>query len=56
MANSIQDNRPSTLASAEDGLRAALVADAVIESMNNGGATERIPPTLASALPRISGA
>lgn len=36
--DSIQQQRPSTLATAQDGLRAAVVADAVIESMNNGGA------------------
>ncbi|MGP4056099.1 Gfo/Idh/MocA family oxidoreductase [Mycobacterium sp. 4D054] len=36
--DSIEKGRPSTLATAEDGLQAALVADAVIESMNNGGA------------------
>lgn len=36
--DSINQNRPSTLASAADGLRAALVADALVESMNSGGA------------------
>jgi myo-inositol 2-dehydrogenase / D-chiro-inositol 1-dehydrogenase len=35
--DSIRQDRPSQLATAHDGLQAALVADAVIESMNNGG-------------------
>lgn len=35
--DSIEQGRPSTLATAADGLQAALVADAVIESMNTGG-------------------
>ncbi|GAS86378.1 hypothetical protein H7J55_01940 [Mycolicibacterium brisbanense] len=36
-SNSDRKRRPSALATAEDGLRAALVADALIESMNSGG-------------------
>jgi myo-inositol 2-dehydrogenase / D-chiro-inositol 1-dehydrogenase len=40
--DSIEQGRQSTLATAEDGLRAALVADAVIASMNAGGATVRV--------------
>lgn len=35
--DSIHQDRPSTLATADDGVRAALVADAVIESMSRGG-------------------
>jgi myo-inositol 2-dehydrogenase/D-chiro-inositol 1-dehydrogenase len=35
--DSVAAGRPSALATAEDGLRAALVADALIESMNSGG-------------------
>lgn len=35
--DAITAGRPSTLASAEDGLRAAVVADALVESMNSGG-------------------
>lgn len=51
--DSIEQGRPSTLASAEDGLRAALVADAVIASMNNGGSTVSVGDhDLASAQPR----
>ena len=40
--DSIEQGRRSTLATAEDGLRAALVADAVIASMNAGGATVKV--------------
>ncbi|MDF2826647.1 MAG: iolG 1 [Mycobacterium sp.] len=36
--DSIRQGRPSTLAGAEDGLRAAMVADALVESMNIDGA------------------
>jgi myo-inositol 2-dehydrogenase / D-chiro-inositol 1-dehydrogenase len=43
--DSIEQGRPSTLATAEDGLRAALVADAVIASMNAGGAIVRVHHT-----------
>lgn len=35
--DSIEQGRPSTLADAEAGLRAGLVADALVESMNDGG-------------------
>lgn len=41
--DSIAQGRPSTLATATDGLRAALVADALIESMNSGGAWVKVP-------------
>ncbi|MGH3580171.1 MAG: Gfo/Idh/MocA family oxidoreductase [Mycobacterium sp.] len=40
--DAIAAGRPSALASAEDGLRAALVADALIESMNTGGAWVKV--------------
>ena len=40
--DSIQQGRPSTLATAEDGLTAALVADAVIESMNTDGSWVKV--------------
>lgn len=36
--DSIRQNRPSTLATAEDGLRAAQVADALVASLNSNGA------------------
>jgi myo-inositol 2-dehydrogenase / D-chiro-inositol 1-dehydrogenase len=35
--DSINQGRPATLATMADGLRAALVADALVESMNSGG-------------------
>jgi hypothetical protein len=41
--NSITEGRPSTLASADDGLRAALVADALVESMRSSGAWIKVP-------------
>lgn len=41
--DSIAQGRPSTLATATDGLRAALVADALVESMNSGGAWVKVP-------------
>lgn len=41
--DSIAENRRSALATAEDGLRASVVADALIESMNSGGAWVRVP-------------
>lgn len=41
--DSIAAGRPSTLATAEDGLRAAVVADALIESMNSGGGWVAVP-------------
>ena len=41
--DSIAQGRPSTLASAEDGLRAALVADALVESMRCDGAWIAVP-------------
>ncbi len=37
--DSIEQGRPSTLADAEAGLRAGIVADALVESMNDGGRT-----------------
>lgn len=37
--DSIEQNRPSTLADADAGLRAGLVADALVLSMNSGGRT-----------------
>lgn len=40
--SAIADGRPPTLATAADGLRAAVVADALIESMNNGGKAVRV--------------
>jgi myo-inositol 2-dehydrogenase / D-chiro-inositol 1-dehydrogenase len=40
--DAIAAGRPSTLATAEDGLRAAVVADALIESMNSGGAWVKV--------------
>jgi myo-inositol 2-dehydrogenase/D-chiro-inositol 1-dehydrogenase len=36
--DSIRQSRPSTLATAEDGLRASVVADALVESMKSNGA------------------
>jgi myo-inositol 2-dehydrogenase / D-chiro-inositol 1-dehydrogenase len=41
--DSITRGRPSTLATAEDGLRASLVADALVESMRRNGAWVRVP-------------
>jgi myo-inositol 2-dehydrogenase/D-chiro-inositol 1-dehydrogenase len=41
--DSINQDRPSSLATAADGLRAALVADALIESMNSGGVWAKVP-------------
>jgi myo-inositol 2-dehydrogenase / D-chiro-inositol 1-dehydrogenase len=41
--DSITGGRPSTLATAEDGLRASLVADALVESMRRNGAWVRVP-------------
>ncbi len=43
MINSITLGRPSTLASADDGLRASLVADALVESMGTNGAWVKVP-------------
>lgn len=40
--DAIAQGRPSQLASAEDGLRAALVADALVESMHSGGAWTKV--------------
>ncbi|NIL77794.1 MULTISPECIES: Gfo/Idh/MocA family oxidoreductase [Rhodococcus] len=37
--DAISEGRPSTLATAEDGLRAGVVADALVVSMNSGGRT-----------------
>lgn len=41
--DSINQGRPATLASAEDGLRASVVADALVESMHTGGAWVKVP-------------
>lgn len=41
--DSINERRPAALASAEDGLRASVVADALVESMNSGGAWVTVP-------------
>ncbi|MGV9714269.1 Gfo/Idh/MocA family oxidoreductase [Gordonia sp. NPDC003424] len=41
--------RTPTLATADDGLRAALVADAIVESMNDGGRTVRVDYAMAHA-------
>jgi myo-inositol 2-dehydrogenase/D-chiro-inositol 1-dehydrogenase len=41
--DSITQGRPSTLANAEDGLRASLVADALVESMQSNGAWVKVP-------------
>jgi myo-inositol 2-dehydrogenase / D-chiro-inositol 1-dehydrogenase len=41
--DSLRHGRRSTLAGVADGLRAALVADALIESMNSGGAWVTVP-------------
>ena len=41
--DSITEGRPSTLASAGDGLRASLVADALVESMRSSGAWVKVP-------------
>lgn len=43
--DSINQGRSSTLATATDGLCAALVADALIESMNSGGVWASVPRT-----------
>lgn len=39
----IAHNRPSSLAGAQDGLRASVVADALVESMNSSGAWIAVP-------------
>jgi myo-inositol 2-dehydrogenase / D-chiro-inositol 1-dehydrogenase len=41
--DSIAQGRPSTLATADDGLRASLVADALVESMRTNGAWVKVP-------------
>jgi len=41
--DSITQGRPSTLANADDGLRASLVADALVESMQSNGAWVKVP-------------
>lgn len=41
--DSINQGRPATLASAEDGLRASVVADALVESMQSGGTWVKVP-------------
>lgn len=41
--DSISQGRPSTLAGADDGLRASLVADALVESMRTNGAWVKVP-------------
>jgi myo-inositol 2-dehydrogenase/D-chiro-inositol 1-dehydrogenase len=41
--DSITQGRPSTLATAGDGLRASLVADALVESMRTNGAWVKVP-------------
>jgi myo-inositol 2-dehydrogenase/D-chiro-inositol 1-dehydrogenase len=41
--DSITQGRPSTLASADDGLRASLAADALVESMRTNGAWVKVP-------------
>jgi myo-inositol 2-dehydrogenase / D-chiro-inositol 1-dehydrogenase len=41
--DSIAQGRASTLATATDGLRASMVADALIASMNSGGAWVKVP-------------
>jgi myo-inositol 2-dehydrogenase/D-chiro-inositol 1-dehydrogenase len=41
--DSITQGRPSTLAGADDGLRASLVADALVESMRTNGAWVEVP-------------
>jgi myo-inositol 2-dehydrogenase / D-chiro-inositol 1-dehydrogenase len=40
---SITQGRPSTLAGADDGLRASLVADSLVESMRTNGAWVKVP-------------
>lgn len=40
--DAIAGGRPSSLASAQDGLRASVVADALVESMNSGGAWVKV--------------
>jgi len=41
--DSIAKGRPSTLATAHDGLRASLVADALVESMRTNGSWVKVP-------------
>lgn len=41
--DSISQGRPSTLAGADDGLRASLVADALVESMRTNGTWVKVP-------------
>ena len=41
--DSITQGRPSTLAGADDGLRASLVADSLVESMRTNGAWVKVP-------------
>jgi myo-inositol 2-dehydrogenase/D-chiro-inositol 1-dehydrogenase len=41
--DAITKGRPSTLATAEDGLRASLVADALVESMRTSGSWVKVP-------------
>jgi myo-inositol 2-dehydrogenase / D-chiro-inositol 1-dehydrogenase len=41
--DSIRQDRPATLATADDGLRASVVADALVESMGSGGAWVKVP-------------
>jgi myo-inositol 2-dehydrogenase/D-chiro-inositol 1-dehydrogenase len=43
--DAIEQRRPSRLATAEDGLRASIVADAIIESMQSGGAPVEVSYT-----------
>ncbi len=45
--DAIVQGRPSTLATAPDGLRASLVADALVQSMRNGSKTVRVSGTSA---------
>lgn len=40
--DALSSGRLPTLATAEDGLRAAIVADAIVDSMNDGGRTVRV--------------
>lgn len=40
--DAVEQDRPSTLATAADGLCAAVVADALVESMMNGSKTVRV--------------
>jgi myo-inositol 2-dehydrogenase/D-chiro-inositol 1-dehydrogenase len=41
--DSIAKGRPSTLATAHDGLRASLVADALVKSMRTNGSWVKVP-------------